>query len=212
MASDRGFGEAMSSRPTTSRETRRIAEILRPLGAGESKRAIATAVAYLKPELNRDGVSRFRVLGAELQVTRPRDKSARRPVRQVEVLVVDYLNARQVRVVVENGQVVEVRDLEGQPAFEQGEIEEATKLATEVPALRTIARRRNVFVSSFASGGSEPGSRRMGLYFVLSRGGAPAVPLATAVVDLVEERVLEHEIRPAGEVVGRRGGSAGRVR
>jgi hypothetical protein len=117
-----------------------------------------------------------------------------------------------VRVIVEKERVVEVRELEGQPAFAADEIEEAKTLATEVPALRTIARRRNVFVSPFAPGSAEPGARRVGLYFVLSRDAAPAVQLASAVVDLVEERVTEHEIGPAGELVGRRGGSAGRVR
>lgn len=201
----------MSSESASSRQTRRMAAILTPLRAAESRRAIAVARAYLEPELTREGEQRFRVLGAELAITRPRAK--RTPlVRRVDVLVVDYLNRRHLRLVVEKEQVVEVRELEGQPAFAPEEIDEAKSIASEAPGLRVLVGRRNVFVSPFMPGSCEPGARRIGLHFVLSRSGAPAIHVATAVVDLVEQRLIEYEVRPAGEVVGSRGGSRGRVR
>ena len=87
-------------------------EILAPLTQPESDNAIAVAEAHIKPQLLHDGESRFRVLGAELYLTRALNKNE--PTRrEVEVLVIDYLGRQQLAVVVERDQVVEVRELEG---------------------------------------------------------------------------------------------------
>jgi hypothetical protein len=58
-------------KPNISAQTQRLATVLKPLGRTEAKRAIGTAVEHLRPELTRDGQSRFRALGAQLYVTRP---------------------------------------------------------------------------------------------------------------------------------------------
>ena len=71
-----------------SPQTRRIAKAVAPLSAADAKRAIVRATAYLRPELTRGGHARFRVLGAELNLTRSDSKTA--PVRrQIEVLIVE---------------------------------------------------------------------------------------------------------------------------
>jgi hypothetical protein len=106
-----------------SPQTQKLATVLNPLGRTEAKRAIATAVEHLRPELTRDGQSRFRALGAQLYVTRPMAKG--KPTRLVEVRVVDYLNWRHLRVVIAGSRVVEVRPLDWQPAFSAEEIAEA---------------------------------------------------------------------------------------
>ena len=80
----------------------------------------------------RDGTSRFRVLGAELAITRPKSRDVI-PRRQIEVMVIDYLNRRH---------VVEVRTLDYQPAISSDEIIEATQLAAAVPGLRKLVRQR----------------------------------------------------------------------
>ena len=85
-------------KPNMSPQTRKLAIVLKPLGRTEAKRAIAVAIEHLRPELTRDGQSRFRCLGAQLYVTRPTAKG--NPTRVVEVRVVDYLNRRHLRVVI----------------------------------------------------------------------------------------------------------------
>ncbi len=175
---------------TTSAFTQKMTNVLKPLARAESTRAVKAAVRYLEPELVRDGKSRFRVLGAELSVTRPKDRTVI-PKRQVEVLVVDYLNRRHVRVVVERGRVVEVRTLDYQPAIHDEEVTEATELAATVPELRKFARRKGVFVSPYTFSRCEPGERRFGLYYLSPGRDGLAEILASVEVDLVEERVLE---------------------
>src|SRR5262245_58278589 len=104
-----------------SRQTRKLAGVVSPLTREEIRRATVLAVEHLRPELVRNGESRYRVLGVELSLTRPREKN--RPMsRQVEVLIIDYLGRRQLRVGIERGRVVEVRALEGQPAYAPDEI------------------------------------------------------------------------------------------
>lgn len=186
--------------PNMSLETRRLGRAIAPLTRAEIKRGVAAAVEYLTPELTRDGQSRYRVLGAELSLTRPSEKDM--PVRRrIEVLIVDYLGRRQVRIALERGRVVEVRPLEGQPAYAADEVAEATSLARGIPALRAIARRRGVFASPFVPGSCDPATRRVGLRFVQSRGKAPAIVLAAAEVDLIERRLMVYEVYPAGELV-----------
>lgn len=184
---------------------------LAPLNASEARRAIAAARRYLEPELTHEGQSRYRVLGAELSLTRPRDKDAL-VRRDIEVLVVDYLGRRQVRVVVERGRVVEVRELTGPAAFSADEIAEAEAIALEVPRLKAIASRESVFSSPFAAGGCDVRSRRIGLRFMLARPDRPALPLASAEVDLIEQRLVSYDVNAAGELVAGTEGTYGSVR
>jgi hypothetical protein len=170
-----------------SPQTRKLGEILRPLTRAEAKRASSAAVAYLRPELTRDGHSRFRALGAQLYVTKPAAKGAFG--RLVEVLAVDYLNRRHVRVVVDGNRVVEVRELDWQPAFSAEELAEADTIVARDPRLRNIVRRRGVFASAFSPGGSGPGTRRIGLRYLRPQ-KTGAVIVAELEVDLAEQELV----------------------
>jgi hypothetical protein len=169
--------------------TRRLTKVLKPLGRVETTKAVKAVIHYLEPELVRDGTSRFRVLGAELAITRPKSREAI-PRRQIEVIVIDYLNRRHMRVVVERERVVEVRTLDYQPAVSSDEILEATKLAAVVPELRKLARQRGVFVNPYAPGQRKPGERPIGLYYLSTGRDGLAAVVAAAEVDLVEQKVV----------------------
>ncbi len=143
-------------KPNMSPQTRKLAIVLKPLGRTEAKRAIAVAIEHLRPELTRDGQSRFRCLGAQLYVTRPTAKG--NPTRVVEVRVVDYLNRRHLRVVIAGSRVVEVRPLDWQPAFSAEEIAEAEAIVARDQRLRPIVRQRGAFSSPFSPGGPRPES------------------------------------------------------
>ena len=172
---------------TASRETNRLKKVLKPLGRTEAGRAIETAAEHLGPRLVRDGRSRYRALGAQLGITRGTGKGT--PERRVEVFVIDYLNRRHFRVVVAGNRVAEVGELDWQPAFSAEEIEEAEAIVARDERLRTVVRRRGVFSSAFAPGGNAAGERKIGLRYLVRRRGVAAV-LATAEVDLVEQRVM----------------------
>ncbi len=174
----------------------KLASILRPLTRAEATKAERTAIRYLEPQLVRDGAARYRVLGSELHISRPMAASAL-PTRQVEVLVVDYLNRRHLRIVLEAEKVIQVRDLEHQPAVSSDEVAEAVELAAAVPELSKLAKRKSVFVSHFAPGRREPGERCIGLYYLAPGRDGRAGILAEAEVDLVEQRVVA--VRLPGE-------------
>lgn len=188
-------------KPNMSPQTRKLATVLKPLGRTEAKQAIETAVEHLRPELMRDGKSRFRALGAQLSVTRPTAKGS--PTRLVDVRVVDYLNRRHLRVVIAGSRVVEVRELDYQPAFVAEEIAEAEAIVARDPRLRTIVRRRGAFSSPFSPGRNAPGERRIGLRYLVVHRKTVAALLAEVEVDLVEQRLT------AAHAVGTSGGSNG---
>jgi hypothetical protein len=187
-------------KPNISPQTRKLAVVLKPLGRTEAKRAIVTAVEHLRPELTRDGQSRFRALGAQLYVTRPTAKG--KPTRLVDVRVVDYLNRRHLRVVIAGSRVVEVRELDWQPAFSAEEIAEAEAIVARDQRLRTIVRQRGAFSSPFSPGGNAPGGRRIGLRYLVRRRTVAAL-VAEIEVDLIEQRVT------AAHAVGSSGGPHG---
>ena len=184
MADDTAKPSAMSAL------TRGMVEALEPLDDAEADQAVSAAVEYLKPELVRDDVSHFRVLGAESAVFRHKDRDG--PfIRAVEVMVADYLNRRHLRVVVEQGNVVEVRELDYQPALSADEIDEAGALAATVPEIEELSSRTDVFTSAFTPGASEPGQRSVGLYYLSTQNGDAASIVAVVELDLVEQRVLD---------------------
>ena len=183
-------------KPNMSPQTRKLAMVLKPLGRAEARRAIETAVEHLRPGLTRDGQSRFRALGAQLYVTRPTAKG--KPTRLVDVRVVDYLNRRHLRVVIAGSRVVEVRELDWQPAFSPEEIAEAEALVARDQRLRTIVRRRGVFSSPFSPGGNAPGERRIGLRYLVRRRTVAAL-VAEIEVDLIERRLTAaHTVESSG--------------
>jgi hypothetical protein len=182
-------------KPNMSPQTRKLATVLKPLGRTEATRAIAIAVEHLRPELTRDGQSRFRALGAQLYVTRPTAKG--KPTRLVEVRVVDYLNRRHLRVVITGSRVVEVRPLDWQPAFSAEEIAEAEAIVARDQRLRTIVRQRGAFSSAFSPGANAPGERRIGLRYLVRRKTVAAL-LAEVEVDLVEQRVTAAHAASSG--------------
>ena len=194
--------------PLASVLTRKIANVLRPLGRAEATRAVKAAVSYLRPELVRDGTSRFRVLGAELALTRPKGRDGI-PKRQVEVMVIDYLNRRHVRVVIEQEQVVQAHALDHQPAVSDDEISEAAELAAAVPELRRVARQRTVFLSPYAPGGAGAGERRVGLHYVSTGRDGRATIVAAAEVDLNEQRVLAVRLPGQGSTAPLESGTGG---
>jgi hypothetical protein len=169
--------------------TRRLSKVLKPLARAESTKAVKAVIRYLEPELVREGTSRFRVLGAELAITRPKSRETI-PPRQIEVIVIDYLNRRHMRVVVEQEKVIEVRTLDYQPAFSSDEIQEASNLAAAVPELKKLARQKGVFVSPYAPGQRKPGERQIGLYYLSTGRDDLAAIIAAAEVDLVEQKVM----------------------
>jgi hypothetical protein len=171
-----------------SQFTRMLLKTMRPLSKAEAKMTIAAAVEHLKPELEREGASRFRVLGAQLTATRPSEKE--RPRRLIEVIIVDYLNHRQVRVVVDGKRVVEERPLEFQPAYSPEELSEADAIARRDRILRTALRGRGVFVSAYAPGSTPPNERRIGLRWLREQKGGQTVMLGRAEVDLSEQRLV----------------------
>lgn len=197
--------------PTTSASSRRLTKVLKPLARAEATKAVKAAIHYLEPELVRDGTSRFRVLGAELYITRAKSPKSI-PRRQIEVLVIDYLSRRHMRVVIEQGQVVEVRTLDYQPSVSSDEIAEATRLAAAVPGLRRLSRRRSVFVSPYAAGRREPGERRIGLYYLATGRDGMAAVLAAAEVDLVEQKVLAVRLPGQGSTTLNDEGTHGELR
>lgn len=179
-----------STKSPKSTFARKLTKVLKPLTQAEAKKAIKATIEHLEPELVRGDVSRYRVIGAELSITRPKEREAL-PIRQIEVLVVDYLNRRHVRGVVEDGRVVEAHTLDYQPAISSDEIAEATELvAAAEPDFKKLARRKGVFVSHYAPGQRERGTRRIGLYYLSTGRDGLAQILATAEVDLVERKVL----------------------
>jgi hypothetical protein len=135
----------------------------------------------------RDGQSRFRVLGAQLYITRPTDKDA--VGRLIEVMVIDYLNRRHLRVVVSGSRVTEVRDLDWQPAFSAEEIAEAEAIVARDQRLKKHIGRSGVFASVFSVGGSTPGERRIGLRYLLSQKTAAQL-IAEVEIDLVKQELI----------------------
>jgi hypothetical protein len=187
-------------KPNMSPQTRKLAVVLKPLGRAEAKRAIETAVEHLRPELTRDGQSRFRALGAQVYVTRPTAKA--NPTRLVDVRIVDYLSRRHLRVVIAGSRVVEVRVIDWQPAFSAEEIAEAEAIVAREQRWRTIVRQRGAFSSPFSPGGNAPGERRIGLRYLVRR-QTVSVLIAEIEVDLIEQRVT------AAHAVGSSGGRHG---
>lgn len=195
---------------SNSTRPRKLKEVLKPLTQSEARRAIKVTLDHLQPELLRADVSRFRVLGTELSITRPKDREAT-PARRIEVLIVDYLNRRHVRSVVEDGRVLEARTLEHQPAVSSEEIAEARELAAADAGLKRLERRKGVFVSHFAPGSHEPGTRRIGLYYLRAGRNGQAEILATAEVDLFEQKTLAVRLAGSGQT-GTEGGTHGELR
>jgi hypothetical protein len=188
-----------------------MTKVLKPLSRAEATRAIKIATDYLKPELVRDTVSRFRVLGAELAITRPKSRDLV-PRRQIQVIIVDYLNRRHVRVVVENGGVAEVRTLDYQPAVSAEEVQEASQLAAAVPELKRLTQQKGIFLSPYAAGSRAPGERRIGLYYLSTNRNGLAAIVAAAEVDLVEQRVYSVRLPGQGSTTLVQGGGDGELR
>ena len=71
-----------------SASTRRLKQVLAPLGKAEERRAITAAREYYRSHADQAG-SRIRVLGAEVRINKPSGRNAL-PRREVGVVIVDY--------------------------------------------------------------------------------------------------------------------------
>jgi hypothetical protein len=174
---------------TKSQLTARMLEVVGPLKARESRRAI-TAARRALPE----GAD---VRGSELRFDKPR-KRGQQPVRLVAVSALSRDLTEAFTILVDGkGELVEVR--REQPSaipISREEVDAAVAVATAAdPALRRLTRRSSTFVSTFTPSAHdqhrEPRGRLVGLRFAATGRGATARLLFSAVVDLTEGRLVQ---------------------
>lgn len=183
----------MASEPPSLR--RQFEAAVAPLEAEEERRAVAAAVV----QLDRPEQRRFRVLGAELLIDKPRRLDAA-PERRIDVIVVDYDARRIVEVVVDGeGEVVDHDELAYQPAFHPDEVGEAYEIAVRDERVARLAQLQEAAVSTFAPEvDAERGTRLVGLRFAVVEQEEVRY-LANVAVDLCARAVLSFEdVRTGG--------------
>lgn len=161
-----------------------LAEVIRPLGEAEERRAVAAALARVQP-------SRPVVHGAELRIEKRRGGV---PDRQISVLVADLDGYRVHTVVVADGEVVQATEHpELVPPFTTEEIAEATVLAGWDPEVGEATREWGAVPAPFYPPGDPPGAtgrrRLVGVHFLDTGDHADVRPLVSAVVDLTGRQV-----------------------
>lgn len=173
-----------------SQLTLNCAPALAPLSKAEERRAIKAAMEYFLS--HRDYADdRFRVLGAELTIDKPRRRGAP-PQRLVEVIIADYSARRNLGFVVNtDGKVLRGEPLAYQPAFHADEMREARAIAEQDERVARIAKLKSVFVSAYSPEAKvKEGTRLVGLRYVPSVGKQAFVPLASVAVNLNERRIV----------------------
>jgi hypothetical protein len=182
-----------------SPHARQLREVVAPLEKEEERRAMAAAVAQLERPQER----RFRVLGAELLVEKPRQPDAL-PERRIDVIVVDYDGRQILEVLVDaNGEVVGREQLGYQPAFDPDEVDEADAIAKQDPRVARLTQQPEVLVSTFVPVvDAELGVRLVGLRYAIVESDEVRF-LADVGVDLCARAVVEFEaMGTAGESGG----------
>jgi hypothetical protein len=133
-----------------SNETKRLKPVIGPLSKREERQAIKAVTDRLHADLEPGQTSRFRVLGAVLQIEKPPKRQAV-PQRQIRVLVADYGKKRNLDLVVDrHGKILRMEPYRGfQPAFHDEEITEARTIAERDHQIARLAKQRGVAVSAF---------------------------------------------------------------
>ena len=172
-----------------SEATKALEAAIAPLKDKEAHAAREAATRQLATELSK----RHRILGVELRVEKPTDSAA--PKRQIAVLVVDYTQRRVIEVLIADGRVTKVSDLDGfQPAPIPEEIEEARDLAQADERLARVLENDDVFVSAFSPHRSaDRKGREVGLRYAISESARDIRILAEAVVDLSDRKLVHVE-------------------
>lgn len=181
-----------------SPSTRRLKQVLTPLGKSEERRAITAALEFYRSQSDQAS-GRIRVLGAELRINKPSARNAL-PRREVGVVIVDYDRRQTLELILNSrGQVQRCNPLSYQPTVHKDEIREARQIAENDPAAAVLVRQRGISVDVFAPGQVSTGSNRViGLRYLISRDKTAVTILATAAVDLSESKLLNFEAANSG--------------
>lgn len=165
--------------------TREYKRVLAPVGKAEERRAVRAAVDWLIAQAGETRDLRYRVLGAELRIEKPRRREEV-PPRWIEVLIADYTHRRNLQVTLDaDGKVVEGGALAGlQPAFHVDEVREAREIAERDPRVKRWAKVKQSFAGAFAPDADRENRRLVGLRYLAAEAEDQARPLGTVVVDL----------------------------
>ncbi|GAC1615142.1 MAG: hypothetical protein NVS4B5_04520 [Vulcanimicrobiaceae bacterium] len=179
-----------------SAATRELEPIIVAPSDEERRRAVDSAVAYLKQDLS----DRYRVLGIELRIDKP-SKIDGQPARLLGVFIVDYTKRRTLEALVDaHGKIVSVNDLHGfRISYTSEELEEARAIAAQDRRVAHLAGRRDVFASEYGPESDPKNARLVGLRYATLRGDRPGPVIAHAVVDLSTREVRSFEDQRQGK-------------
>ena len=171
--------------------TRTYKKVLAPLGKTEERRALRAAVEWMTAQAGNARDLRYRVLGAELRIEKPRRREEV-PPRWIQVLIADYTNRRNLRVTVDSeGGVVEGGELGGlQPAFHADEVREAREIAEGDRRVKRWAKTKGAFAGAFAPVADRENRRLVGLRYLAAGKEDQSRPLGTVVVDLYGREIV----------------------
>lgn len=171
----------------------RFRKAVAPLGKREERRAVAAAVSHFESRLAKRREPRFRVIGAELTVEKPRSPRGV-PTRLVSVVIAHY-DAREVLSIQVDaaGRVVSSQALDFQPVFHADEVAEARALVEQDAPLRRAASRKSAFVHVFGPHQDRRRARLIGLQYLRTLRGDRVESVARAVVDLDRAQVVSVE-------------------
>jgi|SRR5215216_623530 len=172
--------------------TRAYKRVLAPVGKAEERRALRAAVDWMTAQAGNARDLRYRVLGAELRIEKPRRREEV-PPRWIQVLIADYTNRRNLQVTLDSeGSVVEGGELGGlQPAFHADEVGEAREIAERDPRVKRWARTKGSFAGAFAPDADRENRRLVGLRYLAEEKEDQARPLGTVVVDLYGRELVD---------------------
>jgi hypothetical protein len=175
--------------------TRQLEQLLSPLGEAEERRAVSAAIDWTTAQAGGARDLRYRVLGANLRIEKPRRREEM-PPRWIRVLIADYTHRRNLEVTVDGaGAVVEGGELAGlQPAFHRDEVREARQIAERDPIVARWARAERSFAGAFAPNADRENRRLVGLRYLAALAAedqGQSTPLGTVVVDLYGGTVVD---------------------
>lgn len=171
----------------------RFRKAVAPLGKREERRAVVAAVSHFESTIATRSEPRFRVVGAELTMEKPRSPRGV-PTRVVTVVVAHYDAREALSIQVDAaGRVVSSQALDFQPAFHAEEVAEARALVEQDAALRRSASGKSSFVHVFGPHRDRRRGRLIGLQYLRTLRGDRVESVARAVVDLDRAQVVSVE-------------------